>query len=59
MSISIFSDIIAYESPESPMRAHGIISTTKATRVVVFHVPLNGQVVPVVAHVALKHVTTF
>jgi len=46
-------------SPESPMRAYGIISTTNATGVVVFHVPLNGQIIPVVAHVSLKHVTTF
>ena len=41
------------------MRADGIISTKKATGVVVVDVPLDVQIVPVVAHVPLKYVTTF
>ena len=45
--------------PESPMRADRIISTTLATLVVVLHVPLDGQVIPVVAHTALKHIAAF
>lgn len=45
--------------PESPMGADGIISTTKSASIVVLNVPLDGQVVPVVAHAALKHVPAF
>ena len=41
------------------MRADGVVSTKKATGVVVVDVPHDDQVVPVVPHVPLKHVATF